>query len=260
MADGSSLTTQPGPTDLTLRVLTFNTFMGRRLDEVSRIIRDVRPHLAFLQELIIYRYRGWTWNQAEGLGRELEMDHAFQSIKWRGGTDIGAAILTTGRLRDAAPIEGLPDRPTGVSARVAFGSHTISVACVHLSSVGRPLVLGYPLAIRRHCRQVGWAIGRLEQLGGPTILAGDLNTIPGTPAHRLACRHLNDVARQASDRTGTRPTLGWPFRIDYIFASSHFTCEQYRVLSAEGSDHRPVTATLRLGAGIEHEDASEPRP
>jgi endonuclease/exonuclease/phosphatase family metal-dependent hydrolase len=221
-----------------------NTYLGRRLDEVSRVIREVRPHLAFLQELLIYRYRGWTWHQAESLAAELGMTCAYQRLVWRRGTEIGLAVLATGALRDAMPIEGPPDRPTGLSARADLGGDTISVAAVHCTSVPRPLIVGYPLVMRTHYRQVAWAIQRLEQLGGPAIMAGDFNTIAGTPAHRLACRYFNDTARQMGDRTGTRRTLGLPLRIDYIFASAHFQCEHYRVLKTEGSDHQPVTATL----------------
>ncbi len=232
------------PAIASFRILTFNTFLGRRLDVVARLLREVRPHLAFLQELLIYRYRGWTWNQAEGLARESGMDYVFQRLVWRKGAEIGLALLTTGKITDAAPIDGPPDRPTGVSARVDLGGRRLSVAGVHFTSVPRPLIVGYPLAMRKHYRQAAYAVERLEALGGPAIMAGDLNTIAGTPAHRLACRHLGDVARQIGDTTGTRPTLGWPLRIDYIFVSSHLTCEQYQVLPRQGSDHCPVTATL----------------
>jgi len=153
-------------------------------------------------------------------------------------------VLARGEITETAPIAGTPKRPTGMSARVCLGGRTVSVAAVHMTSVPRPLMLGYPLIIRTHVRQVTFVMERLETLGGPAIVAGDFNTIPGTPAHRTACRHLNDAARLAGDRTGTRRTMGWPMRIDYIYASAHFHCERYEVLSAEGSDHRPVVATL----------------
>jgi len=252
MVDASPPTLQTDRADTAIRVLTFNTYMGRRLDEVSRLIREVRPHLAFLQELLIYRYRGWTWHQAEGLARELGMDFAFQRLVWRGGTDIGLALLTTGRIDEPCPIQGPPDRPTGLSARVELGGRTVNVAGVHFTSVRRPLILGYPLVMRMHYRQMAWTIDRLRQLGGPAIVAGDLNTTRGTPAYRLACRHYQDAARKAGDTTGTRRTFGWPLRIDYVFTSSHFTCEQYRVLSARGSDHRPVVATVRWDEEVPH--------
>lgn len=241
----------PSPTDPPRRdpksrlcVLTFNTYMGCRLDEVARVIREVQPDVAFLQELLVYRYRDWTWHQARSLAAEFDMNVAYQRIVRRKGTDIGVCVLTGGQITEAAPIPGTPKRPTGMSARVSLGGRTVSVAAVHMTSVPRPLVLGYPLIIRTHVRQVTFVMERLEALGGPAIVAGDFNTIPGTPAHRTACRHLNDTARLAGDRTGTRRTLGWPMRIDYIYASAHFRCERYEVLSAEGSDHRPVVATL----------------
>lgn len=228
-----------------LRVLTFNTFLGRRLDEVSAVLREVRPHITFLQEVLVYRYRGWTWDQTTSLAREHGMAGEFQRLVWRRGTDIGLAILTTGRILEASPIRGLPERPTGLAARLEVEGETLNAAAVHLSSVPRPVLLGYPLVLRRHRRQVRWAVDHLQQMGGPSIMAGDLNTIPGMPAYRLACKHLNDVAVLAGDTTGTRRTMGVRVRIDYIFASSHFACEDYRVLATEGSDHEPVTATLR---------------
>ncbi|MBN1341917.1 MAG: endonuclease/exonuclease/phosphatase family protein [Phycisphaerae bacterium] len=248
-SDAEALEPSHGGSPHPLRVLTFNTFLGRRLDEVSQVLRTTQPDIAFLQELVVYRYSGWAWNQAEGLAREFGMDHVYQRIVWRRGTEIGLAVLTRGKLIDPTVIEGTSERPTGISARVSFNGRSVSVAAVHLASVPRPLIVGYPLVMPTHRRQTASAIRRLEELGGPAIMAGDLNTIPGTPAHRLACRHMTDAALTAGDSTGTRRTLGVPLRIDYVFTSSHFTCQKYRVLPVSGSDHRPVEVSLAWNDG-----------
>lgn len=245
MPDSVTDTTDADSYDRPIRVLTFNTFFGCRLDAVVRLLAEVKPDLAFIQELFVHHYRGWTWDQAESLARGLRMNHTFRRLVWRDGAELGVAVLSTGRITDPAALGGPPDRPSGHSCRVRLRGRTISVAAVHFSSVPRPVIIGYPYILSAHRRQAECAVDRLRQMGGPAILAGDMNTIPGMPAHRLVCRHLTDIARLAHDRTGTRRTLGIPLRLDYIFASPHFTCEQYQVLPRAGSDHCPVVATLR---------------
>ncbi len=235
------------PTDR-LRVLSFNTYLGRRMDEVSRVLSETEPDIAFVQELLVYRYRGWTWHQAQSLAEELGLRCQYLRLVWRRGTDIGLAVLTRGTIGNPMPIQGPPHRPTGFTARVEVGDRAVNVAAVHFTSVPRPLILGYPLVMPMHRRQTRWSIDQLDSMGGPAIMAGDMNTVPGTPAHRHACSRMTDVARQLGDTTGTRTTLGMPLRIDYIFCSRHFACEDYRVLETVGSDHRPLLAVLRWKA------------
>jgi len=226
-------------------VLTFNTHIGRRLDEVRRIVREWEPHLVVLQELWIHRHRDWEWNQAATLAGDMQMEYAYHRYTWKGKSQIGLALFATGRITEVAEIDGPGIRSPGLSARVEIAGRWVGVAAVHLAAVPRPLVVGYPCIMATHYRQMARTIRRLKDMGGPVILAGDFNTIPGTPAHRLACRYLIDVARRVGACDGTRRTWGLPLRIDYIFASSHFRCEECRVLDAEGSDHRPLFARLR---------------
>jgi endonuclease/exonuclease/phosphatase family metal-dependent hydrolase len=231
--------------DQSLRVLTYNTHLGGRLDEVLRVVREVDPHLVTLQELRVRRSRDWERHEPKDLARQMHMTYAFKRLAWRMGWEVGVALFAAGPITDVVEIGGPGPRPTGLSARVEIGGRTISVAAVHLKAVPRPLLVGFPCIIPAHYQQVARAIKRLKEMGGPAIMAGDFNTIPGTPAHRLACRYMIDVARRMNSAGGTRRTWGLPLRIDYIFASPHFRCEQCRVLTAKGSDHQPVLATLK---------------
>ncbi len=249
MGELSSVPSEPRRGESLLRVLTYNTYIGHGLNDALRLIRNLAPHVVFLQELYVYRYPDHQWHQAESLAHELGMNHVYQRHVWRGRNEIGLALYAVGPISDARDIEGPTPRPTGLSARVEIEGRSIAVAAVHLARVPRPLILGYPAIMPRHRQQIARTLQRLNEMGGPAILAGDFNTLPFTPAHRLACRQMTDVARQAGCRRGTRTTLGLPMRIDYIFTSSHFQVEECRVLDAGDSDHRPVYAGLRLAGG-----------
>jgi endonuclease/exonuclease/phosphatase family metal-dependent hydrolase len=243
---------EPGPTadpggrqDDVLRVVTFNTYVGRGIEEALWIVRTFEPHLMFLQELGIYRRGDWEWRQPDEVARQAQMNHAYLRLVFRGRTEFGLSLYSAGRIRDVSEIGGPGGRPTGLSARVDLAGRTLSVAAVHLAAVPRPLPFGILRILTTHRRQVARALKRLDEMGGPAILAGDFNSLPGTAAHRLACRHMTDVARETGTCASTRRTWGLPLRIDYIFASAHFRCEACQVLPSQVSDHRPVLATLR---------------
>lgn len=246
MVDVTSPADHGGRRNPSLRVLTFNTYVGHGLREGMRIVREFEPHIVFFQELWIHRRGNWEWRQADVVAGELRMDHVFQRHVWKGRSECGLSLMTSGRLYDVTDISDGDIRPTGLAARVELAGRSFSVAAVHLAAVPRPLLLGYPCVIPKHYRQVALALKRLEEMGGPAIMAGDFNTLPGTPAYRLACRHMVDVARKSGACASTRRTWGLPFRIDYIFASPDFHCEECRVLDSQESDHRPIIARLSL--------------
>lgn len=86
----------------------------------------------------------------------------------------------------------------------------------------------------------------------PVVLLGDLNLTPDAPAfpRLLAEGNLRDVM----DGRRWRPTWRsgfWPLalRIDHVLVSPALCVEQAEVGPSVGSDHRPVTARLRLPSG-----------
>lgn len=92
--------------------------------------------------------------------------------------------------------------------------------------------------------------------GGPALLLGDFNMTDQTQYYRLIrSAGLQDSFREAGRGFGFTYPERWFFggqdlflmlRIDYIFHTAHFEAVNAWVGPDAGSDHRPLTADLRL--------------
>ncbi|MCL2413209.1 MAG: endonuclease/exonuclease/phosphatase family protein, partial [Bacteroidales bacterium] len=80
-----------------------------------------------------------------------------------------------------------------------------------------------------------------------TIAAGDLNDIPVSFAYRRVSRNMNDAFRRRGFGLGTSYGGVYPsFRIDYIFFSEGFSCENFTTIRVRYSDHFPIIADLKI--------------
>ena len=95
--------------------------------------------------------------------------------------------------------------------------------------------------------------------GNPVIATGDYNSIPETPQIEVLSDYLNDTyVKSKSKPYGPKGTFNSRFknpirenRIDYIFASDHFSVNKYAHLTDNNgesypSDHIPVFVKLKL--------------
>lgn len=83
---------------------------------------------------------------------------------------------------------------------------------------------------------------------GPTvILAGDFNTVSWSPRLGRLAEHAGLSIARGLEGTWPAP-LPMPFRlpIDHVLTSSDLHVHDRAVGPAVGSDHRPVTVTVRL--------------
>ena len=86
----------------------------------------------------------------------------------------------------------------------------------------------------------------------PTILAGDINSIPGLPVTRyLAARGMIDSFRSAAPKEANGFTWHWPWRgielrqrFDYIFHTADVKTCASEVIRSEASDHYLLVSTL----------------
>ena len=98
----------------------------------------------------------------------------------------------------------------------------------------------------------------LEQLSSerdPLIVCGDFNFTADSHfadrVHALGLRDAHDLA--ATGRGATWPVLGWRLhvpglRLDHIYVGGAFTVTESRTGVGDGSDHRPVHATIGWAA------------
>jgi len=80
-----------------------------------------------------------------------------------------------------------------------------------------------------------------------TIAAGDLNDIPVSFTYRTVARNMNDAFRRRGFGLGTTYRGIYPsFRIDYIFYSDGFSCENFTTIRVGHSDHFPIIAEFKI--------------
>ena len=81
----------------------------------------------------------------------------------------------------------------------------------------------------------------------PTLLAGDFNDVPESPAIRVLQPHWEDASATQLDPTW--PSQEPKTKIDYVFfrpPDAWRVVEQYVVNESVASDHRPLLVVLEL--------------
>lgn len=219
----------PPPHDAaSLKVMSYSV-MGRNKDyeAIAEVIKSEKPELLFLQEIT-----------AENLQHELTgmyKDDELYFIEGRGG------------VVSRFPLELVGFGSSFVKIRVHTPSGILTVWNVHTSKALKDYL--------PQKRQIDALLEDIAKTNGPVIVAGDFNATEQSDTCLKLREQLGNAHEQAGWGLGfTFPTparrIGkiMPFiRIDHIFFSHHFQASEAKVLKdAGGSDHRPITATLKL--------------
>lgn len=231
-----------------LRVLSYNIRHGRGLDDsvdlprTAAVIRALRPDIVGLQEVDDRVARSGGVAQAEALGAQLGLQHAFGAFMDYQGGRYGMAILSRFPIVRATPVR-LPD---GNEPRIALsaelrlpGDRTVMVVNVHFDWVADDAFrFAQASALTRF----------LDSLTVPYLLLGDFNDEPGSRTLALFRQRAVEAAKEADDRltfSSTDPVK----EIDFIFAapSNAWSVGSARpVTEPMASDHRPVIASVTL--------------
>jgi endonuclease/exonuclease/phosphatase family metal-dependent hydrolase len=100
-------------------------------------------------------------------------------------------------------------------------------------------------AFRMRAKQVSLVTESLESCPYPVIVCGDFNDTPSSYAYRQISKNLNDAFVQAGLGFGnTFAERMPPLRIDYIFYSSEFISNEFKVHKIQHSDHYPISVYL----------------
>lgn len=241
-----------------LSVMSYNVHAGvgtdgrHDLDRIARVISEADVDVVALQELDVGRKRSEGLNQARAIAERLQMHHFFHPAINLEAEQYGDAILSREpiRLRHAgilptwkSPLAFEPRGALWVTLDLTGGA--VQIINTHLGLSGRE------------------RIEQVNALAGPawlghddcktnTVFCGDLNALPGSPAHRHLAAVMIDSQSHLS-RWSWRPTFPSRcplLRLDYIMVSPDVTFEDVEVirtpLARVASDHLPVVARLRL--------------
>ena len=81
----------------------------------------------------------------------------------------------------------------------------------------------------------------------PTLVCGDMNDTPTSYTYRQISKKLHDSFRKRGFGLGTSYSGVYPsFRIDYIFFSERFYCENFTTIRVKYSDHFPICSDLKI--------------
>jgi len=231
-----------------VRVLTYNIHHGEGTDgkidlaRIAAVINRLAPDLVALQEVDKATRRSHGVDQAAELGRLTAMHVAFGKAMDYDGGQYGPAILSRYPLTEVT-VHGLPfvegcEPRCAIAARVSRGADgpELVFAATHLE---------HAKAAVRLCQAQKLNPALAANNATPTILAGDLNDVPNSPAIKVLQPHWTDA-------TADRPEPTWPsdvprVKIDYVLfrpADCWRVVETQVVAESVASDHRPVLVVL----------------
>jgi len=238
------------PASNTLKILTFNILHGATtqgdfdLDAIAKVIIEADPDLVALQEVDFKTNRARNYDLVTELGWRTKMAPVFGKAMDFDGGEYGEGILSKFSFLSTRNV-ALPFSP-GNEPRAALEILTILPSGDTIAFVGTHL---------DHLRDEKDRIAQVKKINEvfsenvyPTILAGDLNAIPGsTPINILQEQWIPSYNRD--NPAPTFPSKEPRIKIDYVMFKPG---ENWKVIDTKviqdpiASDHCAYLVTLEL--------------
>jgi endonuclease/exonuclease/phosphatase (EEP) superfamily protein YafD len=217
----------------TVKVLVSNVYHGnRQYGRIQRLIASEDPDVIGLVEI------GDEW--VRNLG-DLRRRYPYH-FELPGDRYVGLGLYSRLPLANARVMRVRGAGTPTIAATLAAPGGDVEIILVHLPSPTDAANL------RRRNRQAAELARHVRSLGGPTLVAGDLNMTMWNRGYRPLARD----ARLANARGGRGVGPTWPalwllgVPIDHILATEGLRLEGFRVLSGVGSDHLPIAAEFSV--------------
>lgn len=249
----ASTDTSHEPEDRELKVLTYNVHScigtDRHLDpgRIADVIAQSGADIIALQELDVGRKRTGGIDQAHLIATLLKMEAHFHPALHVREEKYGDAILTAfpTQLMKAGPLPSIGETRGAIWTQVDIGGRKLNVLNTHLGLRNIDRVRQVQTLLSDE-----W-IGSPDFNTAPSLVCGDLNAWPSSPAYRMLAGRFRDA--QLSGTRRPRPTFPSRFpllRIDHVFLSDDLTVSTADViatpLARRASDHLPLLITLRF--------------
>lgn len=232
-----------------IRVLTFNILHGATtkgdfdLDKIAQVINNTNPDLVALQEVDLKTNRAHGYDLVTELGIRTNMSPLFGKAMNYDGGEYGEGILYKKSYVNTKN-NPLPHSPgneprTALEATVVINTDTIKFIGTHLEhsehQTDRIAQAKELVSLYRNCKY-------------PTILAGDLNAIPGSTPINILETHWTSTYNR-SKPLYTYPSPYPDKKIDYIMYSPQ---ERWKVINRQviqdsiASDHCAYLVVFEL--------------
>ena len=233
---------EPGPT---LRLFVANVLMENR--DATRLLAQIRRHAP---DLVVLTEPDAWW------AAQLRPLHAAYPYRVEVPQPNTYGMIVLSRRPLVRPVvkrlfePGIPS----VHTAVVLGGRTVHLRFIH----PKPPAPGEARTTTDRDAEI-LTVGReVRALGGPAVVAGDLNDVAWSSTTRLAQR----VSGLLDPRRGRGlyatfhadyPLLRWP--LDHVFHTEHFELVRLERLGPNGSDHFPILVALRLTPNAPAEQA-----
>ncbi len=241
-----------------LRLMTYNTHSCIGMDgtisptRIARVISRYQPDVVALQELDVDRDRTENVDQADIIAEYLQMEYSFHPSFYIEEGLYGNAILSRFPLEliKAEVLPALQARPQAeprgaLWASINFQGIDVQVINTHLG-----------LNKQERRGQVDALLGEnwlaSSRSKTPTILCGDFNLLPSSPAYQKLSSRLRDAQCELMDHQ-PKMTFSGRFpsaRIDHVFIDQTIKVVRVETPSTElirvASDHLPLVVDLLL--------------
>lgn len=233
-----------------VKVLSFNVLGGRttkgdlNLDVVAKVIKDADPDIVAIQEVDYKVNRSKKYDLATELGWRTKMVPIFARAMYYDGGEYGEGVLSKFSFLNTrnVALPYIPGQEPRAALEVTFelptSKDTISFIGTHLAHEGEP---GRIL----EAKKINEVFSKNKY---PTILAGDLNSLPGSEPMNI----LEEMWTATYDKENPEPTSpshGPKRKIDYVM---YYPKNRWKVLEKKvicdtyASDHCSYLVTLEL--------------
>jgi endonuclease/exonuclease/phosphatase family metal-dependent hydrolase len=224
----------------TVRLLSYNIRALRDdASAVSRVIRAAAPDVVCIQEAP--RFLRWR-SRCAALARHSGL------VVVNGGRPAGSNLVLSTL---AVTVESSADVLLTKDPRLH--QRGTAIACLRLGSA-RFAVAGIHLDLRegprlRHVRELHDAIDAHVDADVPSVVAGDVNDLPGSPVWTALARRGVDAHVAAGSGDGfTYSAINPVRRIDGVFVDARMAVRSITVVDGDdvrlASDHRPLLVEL----------------
>lgn len=230
-----------------LRVVTYNILAGDRgLKGIIDTLTTAKADLIGLEEVDRFTKRSGKSDQPAKLAKALGMNVFYAPFFPYQGGEFGLALLSKHPIVRAKVVKVKGSRLSQIDATVRTPGGDVHVIVVHFT-------VTFPFRDKKEtdaCDAVRLveakaAAALASATTDPVLVLGDMNDDSGSPPYDVFARTLQDSCEVKGGGLAKSWNSALPItRIDYIWASKHFTVESCDTLTSQASDHLPVVAEL----------------
>lgn len=230
-----------------MRIMSYNIHSGKSMDNVfdihaiAEVVKQLSPDICALNEVRMRTKDVGGLELAREIADAAGMYWRFgRAIDFNGG-EYGNAILSRAPISFSRVVP-VPDVPEG-ERESRFETRSVLETIV-LTDNGpvQAVTCHFGLSRGEQERAVATVLPMLRT-DMPVVFMGDLNI---EPDNDLIAKLRGRLCDTAGDTPLTFPARDAEIKIDYIFASDHFSCGEFKTQQTLASDHLPVYVDAEL--------------